>query len=251
MRNKPVHLGKASKIETQLAGGVDFGTFLLDYMKNDPLNFVQIGFVDKVDIRMTSGVCEGRPVFHAFFVEAGSAAAATKGHIEASGLTFFQGVDDQAAVNLFVQIDRVPSLATASLQIMQRFDPYTSKNVKYRLSKDHTLLPAIIYSNLMLHHLAAKKGDGQLESKYVNWVVQNYLRRLSEKSLEFFSGNQDVTANRLTLAMIKNDLPADTDLSEIGSIQKRHNVSTWLRDNMPMIKECEVDMANKDFHALA
>jgi hypothetical protein len=250
MRNKPIHLGKGNQIVNDLVSGIDFGTFLFDYMKTDPLNFIQIGFADKVDIRMTSGEYEGRPVFYAFFAEAGSGAPASKGHIEASGLTFFQGVDDQAAVNLFVQIDRATSHATATLQIMQRFDMYRSKNAQFRLTKDHSLLPAIIYANLMLHHLAAKKGDEKIEASYVNWAVQNYLRQLSQNSLQFFKDNPDVTANRLSLALIKNDVRADVDLTEMENIQKRHVVSTWLRNNMDVIKECEVDMANKDYHAL-
>lgn len=250
MRNKPVHLGKANQLVNELTAGVEFGTFLLDYMKNDPLNFVQINFADKVDMRMTCGEYEGRKVFFAFFVEAGSAAPAPKGHIQASGLTFFQGHDDQAAVNLFVQIERSTNVA-GNLHLMQKFSAYTSKNTAYRLSKDHTLLPAIIYANCMIHLLAQKKGDDKVNANYVNWVVSNFSRDLSEKTLGVFKDDAEVTANRLALALMKNDLMTNIDLSDITGARPRSLVTSWLRDNMAAIKECEVEMADKDFHALA
>lgn len=250
MRNKPVHLGKGSQISNSLDEGFDFGTFLLDYLKSDPINFIQFACVEKVDLRMARVEKHGRQAYVAFFVENGSAAPVSPTHVDNSGWIFFEGHDEQPALTFARKMHSAGHTAESFL-VTQTFWTYGGKYVPYRLSKNASLLPAIVYANNMIRRLAHARGDENIEDKYVNWMTSTYARGHSAESAKLFEADTNVTPNRLALAMIKNDVHTDRSLVGVENMLARQSVSEWLKRNMASICECEEVMAQKDFRALA
>ena len=249
MQQKAIHLGTDDKLALELANSADVGDAVVSYLGLKPSNFAQVGFGEKVDLRYINDSRFERDVYCAHFCDTKDGTRPMAAFVATVGHAFFKGHDDDAFKSLVRQIDRAPS-TEANLKVLTGFTMYAAGSVKYRLTKDHESIQPVVYAGHMIHRLAGVRGDDKIASGYVGWMLSAYAREFTSKNLDAFAGEPNFTRNRLALAMIKNDIKTDKDISGMEGATSRYLIKEWMDKNIADIKECEELMATKDFCAL-